>query len=221
MNRVQFEKFRNKVEEITKIINENCYTDSNLYDFISFTNFVKKDIFSYITKHPKYYSEVIFPLLENIKEILKEKKNEMSSYIKNSLNPGIAIVQLMKERAIWLIEEVALDDDEIKQSYLGVVKDFDNNSVGNGYLKKKVVAVDPDDNSVTYENAYQASQSLCIHSGSIIKCCRKIENRFRCRSKKNGKIYRFHYEGEELSEHPKTKRKTNPNKIDNLLKLYA
>lgn len=213
MNKIQFGKCKNRVEEIKKILDNNLlYTqdnlvnDGNLAILLNFRISIRKDIFNFVTRLSKYYIEVIIPLIESIKKIEKDKKEEIRDLLKNSDNSKIVLIKLMKGRAIWFIEEVVLDDEELKSLYLSIIGDIDKRGViGNDYNKKKVIAVDPDGNELIFANAY------------ILKCLKKVEYRYRATSKKNGKIYRFHYEGEELVEPVKHDRKP----INKLLKCNA
>lgn len=223
MTKIQFEKYKNRVNEVKKLLDEGLlYTkDSlvnkrNLDKLIKFRDFIKRNYFDVTIRHSDYYIKEINPLITDIKRIEKEKKTEIKDLIKNSPNPKFMLANLVRSRALWLIEEMTLNDETIKSLYTNIVKDIieDNGD------KKRVIAVDPDVNETAYDSAYKASQDLCIHPGSISKCCRKLENRVSATSKKDNKVYRFHYDGEELEAIYRKPRRINAGKIGLLLKKY-
>lgn len=224
MFKIRFEKYKERVEDVKRVITGDLtntqnvvQNDKNLKNLLNFNTFIVKNYFDASTRHEEYFNNEIMPLLSDIKKIEKDKKEEIKRFVTMSSTPKITLANLMKKHAVWLIEDIVLADPVIKSIYKHILRDMDEED--SKVVKRRIIAVDAEGNETLYENLYRVATSLGIHHSSIRRCCNKNESRISATSKKDKKVYRFYYEGDEPPG-PVIKQRPNYTKIDKLLKKY-
>lgn len=230
MNRLSTDKYVAKMNEVKKQLDEvyednTLQGDRTLQKLLGFRDFIHKNEFDLILRHKDLYEKEFLPMSKLIKKERTDRRGRLEKEINESTKPFLTLANLLKTRGLWLIEDLARSNDTVKSLYVKLATGIDKEDNANSETRRKrVVAINPDGEETVYDSAYKAALDLDIHSGSIAKCCLGMDYRVSANSKKDGRTYRFRYEGEELSRPlakslPKVRR-ANVGKIDKVLKKY-